>query len=86
MQPKFEETKNFFKRDNSVNKINHTKTKSELDLRNSMMYPHNNNNNNSLLCQFWAHKGHTKCTYIKFEFNVCNHSRDNEQKLKISVF
>jgi hypothetical protein len=52
------ETKNFFKRDNSVKKSHHTKTKYELDLRNSMMYPH-----------------------VKFEFNVCNHCRDNERKL-----
>jgi hypothetical protein len=41
----------------------HTKTRFELDLRNSMMY-----------------------TYIKFEFNVCYHCRDNERKLKISGF
>jgi hypothetical protein len=24
--------------------------------------------------------------YIKFEFNVCNPYRDNEQKLKMSIF
>ena len=60
-----EETEFFFKEEYySVKQIIHTKTKFELDLRNSKMYG----------------------PYIKFELNVFNHCKDDERKLKTSIF
>ena len=47
----------------TVKKIHHTKTKSELDLRNSKMYP-----------------------YVRFEWNVCNHRRDENGNWKFLFF
>jgi hypothetical protein len=55
------ETKNVFKRDNSVKIFIIPRPNLNLTYVNSVM-----------------------CPYIKFELNVCNPYKDNEQKLKIS--